>query len=411
MESPPAVAPPPAGVNIIIYSAAQGVSALGSWMQRAGMGWMAWELTHSPAWVGALALTEAISALCVSPLAGVVADRTSAFRVLMVTQSLMMAQAFGLFLYVWSGHAVIWGLLAFALADSIFSSLNAPVRLTVVNQIAPRDRLSQAIASNSMFFNLARITGPATAGAIMATGHVAPVFAINTTSYVVFIGALLYLRPWIDRPSHDGAKGGLGGEITAGFRYIAGTPHIATLFMLAAAFSLLARPFGEILPAINGAVFHGGPAGLSAMMSAQGVGAFIGAALMLRRRGTRRILMIAFVCGIALPATIVAMVCMPSLAWAVPVLAVSGLVHVCCNISMQSLAQTFAEERFRGRVMSLYGLLFRSAPSLGGFLIALAAEQWGLRALLGGAAALGVLVTVAISVRAWRVYGASIEPA
>jgi MFS family permease len=412
MDAAPSAGPEPRGVNIVIYSVAQGVSSIGSWMQRAGMGWLTWELTHSPAWVGALALTEVVSALWVSPLAGALTDRQSPFRVLMVTQALMMLQALAMFAYVFAGHPTIWGVLALALADSTFAAFNAPARLTVMNYIAPPGRLSQAIASNSMFFNLARVIGPAIGGAIMATGHTAPVFGLNALSYIAFIATVLYLRPWIDRRAGgDIAKGRIAGDIAEGFGYIARTPHIATLFMLAACFSLLARPFNELLPAINGALFHAGPTGLSAMMSAQGAGAFVGAALMLRRRGVRRVLVIAFGGGIALPLTIAVVAMAPNLAWALPVMAVAGLAHVVCNIAMQSLAQTFAAEGYRGRVMSIYGLMFRSFPSAGAFLIGLAAQAFGLRVLLAGTVLLGAALTAALALHARRIYGAAIEPA
>jgi predicted MFS family arabinose efflux permease len=402
--------PPPRGVNVPIYSAAQGISSIGAWMQRAGIGWLAWELTHSPGWVGALALTEVITALWVTPLAGALADRQSPYRVLMITQSLMIVQALALCAYVWSGTATIWGLFGLALADSTIAGFNAPVRMTVVNQIAPPDRLSQAIASNSMFFNLARVIGPAIAGAIMATGHIYPVFGLNALTYIAFVAAINYLRPWIDRPVRTG-KGALFEDIGAGFRYIGAAPRIATLFALAAVFSLLSRPFNELLPAVAGEMFQAGPQGLSALMSVQGAGAFIGAAAMLRRHSTGRILVIGFVTAGLLPVIIAVFLHMPTLALALPVAALAGLVHVVCNISMQSLAQTFAEAGFRGRVMAVYGLLFRAGPALGAFLIGLAAERWGIGALLTGACVLGVILTVWIGLKAPRVYRGPIDAA
>lgn len=132
---------------------------------------------------------------------------------------------------------------------------------------------------------------------------------------------------------------------------------------------------------------------------------------MLRRRGTRRVLVIAFAGGLALPAIVIGFAFTPSLHLAAPIIAIAGLAHVVCNVAMQSLTQMFADDAYRGRTMALYATLFRSLPALGAFIIGLAAEGWGLRGMLGGVAALGLVLTAVLAVQARRVYRTAIEPA
>jgi predicted MFS family arabinose efflux permease len=396
--------------SLAVYCSAQGLSSIGEWMQRAGLGWLAWDLTHSPGWVGALALTEVLMPLWVTPLGGALADRQSPYRILFVTQVLLMVHALALCAYAAMDHAGIVGLFVLALAGSGLNALNTPARLTVMNQIAPEGRLAQGIAINSIMFNVARAVGPALGGVIMASGHVFPVFALNAGSYLFMLAAIVHLRPWMDRPG-SARKGGLGADVVEGLRYIGGAPAVAVVFALAAVVSLLARPFTELIPAIAGQVFHAGPQGLSGLMTAQGVGALFGAGIMLRRHKVRRLLVITFAAGLLMSLAVVGLAAAPSLSLAFAIMAVAGFFHTACNVGMQSLTQLMAKEAYRGRAMALYGMVFRSGPAASGFLIGLAADRWSLRALLMGGAVLGALLIVATAVRARRVYASVQDPA
>jgi predicted MFS family arabinose efflux permease len=405
----PVVPRPPRAANVVVYAVAQGVSSTGSWMQRAGMGWLIWDLTHSAAWIGILALTDLAALVTVGPWSGAVTDRQSAFKLLLVTQVLMALQSVALFALIVSGSRSVAMLLLLALMDSTTQAFNQPVRLTVISLIAPAERLSQAIAANSMAFNVARILGPAAAGAIMLRGAIAPLFAINAVSYLAMIAAVLYLRPWMDRPvAPRGA--GLFTEIGEGFTYVRQAPRIALLFALTASFGLLVRPVTELLPALSGGLFHGGPALLSGLMSAQGLGAVLGAAFLLRRRSNRRTLTFAFVGGLAMTATVVLIAQGQGGRTVLLVMALIGSSHVLTNISTQALVQSYSDGRFKGRVMALYGILNRAAPSLGAFLIGMASEKVGLRWLLVGAALVGGAIMVLIWRRVKGVFGQAIAP-
>ncbi len=399
METPPQYDRPTTAGPIRLYTAAQTVSAVGSWMQKTTMGWLAWDLTHSAPWVGALALMELISLLWVAPLAGTLADRRSPFKVFISTQSLLLLSAMTLCLLIVFGRLNIGLLLGFALIDATLNGFNNPVRMTSINFLASEGRLSNALAMNSLAVGVARTVGPAIAGFMILHIGAAPVYAINSISFLAMILVISHLRGWLDRPPAE-KHNSFVSDIKAGFAYVGRTPDIAVIFMIAASFSMLARPFAEMLPVFAGQVFKGGPQTLGMLLTAQGLGAMLGATIMIRRQGSRPLAPLVAVSGVGLSLFIVLFASTTNLHLALGALFVGGVFHVMCNISLQSLTQLRAAPAFRGRVVSMYGLLFRSGPSAGAFIIGMASPLLGLRPLVGGSAALAGVLIFLISRRA-----------
>ena len=390
----------------VAFTSAQAISAIGSWMQKTGMGWLMWDLTHSVAWVGALALCELVSALWVAPLAGAVTDRSNAYRLVAGTQVMLLVQAVALAGVTAAGQMTAWLLLAFALGESSLQGFNQPVRMTVIGSLAGSARMARAIAFSSMTFNLARSVGPALAGITMAGGSVALVFVLNASSFLAMLMAVFYVKRHIDRPP-AGRHATLRGDISEGYSYILRTPRIATVMLLALSFSLLGRPFGELLPAFAGDVFGGGPQTLSLLMSAQGLGATAGALWMLRARSTEALLQLALTSAIVFSVAMVAFTAGSVLSYACVAMLIAGIGHVVCNIAMQSLVQLMAVPSFRGRSVALYSLIFRAGPALGAFVIGLAAPFVGLQLLVGlGAALFGASVMLGFMPVSRRLFGA-----
>ncbi|MDQ8020469.1 MAG: MFS transporter [Moraxellaceae bacterium] len=405
MTHAPRAALPPARIrNFVNFSTGQGISAIGTWAQKTAVGWLVWELTHSPAWVGAIALSDLIAALWVAPLAGVVTDRSNPYRLLLTTQTLMIVLTLLLWGVVANGLATPWLLLGWAILDATVQGFNQPVRMVAIGSLAPPERMSQAIATNSIAANLARSIGPAIAGVVMLKGDVADVFLINAVSFAAMLGAVHYVRRWLDRPGLVDASASVLSDMASGFAYVRRTPEIATLFFLTLAFALLARPFTELFPALAGEVFKGGPQTLGMLMSAQGVGALVGASWMLKKRGRDALVRITFAAAVGIALALIAFASTRWLALGVATMALAGLFHVVCNIGMQSMAQTMSAPNMRGRVMALYGLIFRAGPALGAFLIGVLAHWIGLQWLIGTAAAIFGLLVLRFIPTVRRVY-------
>ncbi|MGC3963096.1 MAG: MFS transporter [Rhodocyclaceae bacterium] len=404
-----AVAPPqPSHAEVrhfVAFSAGQGLSSVGTWMQKAGVGWLAWELTHSAAWVGTMALADVFAALIVAPLAGAVVDRHNPYRLLWLTQMLLLVQAASLWLLYATGILDIGLLLALTIIESILQGFCQPVRMIVTGTLAGPARMSQGVATNSIAMNLARITGPALAGVLMLHGQTGLVFLGNAASFLSVLAVTVYVRRWIDQAAAPSGKS-IGRDIAQGFEYVVSTPAIAMVFVVAVSFSVLARPFAELFPAFAGVVFQGGPQTLSMLMSAQGAGALIGAGWMLRTRpGLDTLPRIILWSGIGIAVALLVFVATGDLRVAVPAMVVAGLFHVTCNIGMQSLAQLRAEPAMRGRVMALYGLVFRTAPSLGAFIIGQGTHWIGLSWLVGSGALAYGLFMLRLMPRLYRALG------
>ncbi|OBZ94555.1 hypothetical protein ADU59_15280 [Pararhizobium polonicum] len=389
--------PEPKSRNFILFSIAQCVSFSGDWMQKAAIGWLVWELTHSPAWVGAVALSDLIAAFWVAPLAGTVTDRSNPYRLIWLTQVLAMANSCLIWLLVVLGLVSPWLLLAWAVMDSTLQGFNQPARMMVTGALAPHGRVSQAIAANSIAANLARSIGPMVGGFIMVHSGVSDVFLINAVSFVAIMAVLVHVRPWIDRPGLAVRSVHFTGDIVSGFRYILRAPQVAMLFALTLSFSLLARPFTELFPALAGGTFKGGPDTLGLLMAAQGIGALFGAGWMLRKRAVGTLVRITFAAALGIAVSLILFSTTGTLALALPLIAFAGLFHVVCNIGMQTMAQTMSEPAMRGRVLALYTLVFRAGPALGAFLIGFAAHRFDLQILIGlaaGAFLIGIILAI-----------------
>jgi predicted MFS family arabinose efflux permease len=251
---------------------------------------------------------------------------------------------------------------------------NLPVRMVAIGSLARPEKMSQAIATSSIAVSLARSVGPAIAGIVMVSGHVAGVFVVNALSYLAMIAAILWLRRPLDRPSLSSRKERLLTDIAAGVDYIRNTPRVATIFLLALGFAVLARPFVELFPAIAGDVLRGGPETLSMLMTAQGIGALCGALFMLKPKPMDQTVRITFGAALGIALTLIVFSLTTQLHTVLLAIGVAGVFHVVCNIGMQTMAQTMSDPAMKGRVMSSYGLIFRAAPAIGATVLGAFAE-------------------------------------
>lgn len=387
------------------------VASCGTWMQRAALGWLVWELTRSPAWVGAVALADLVSVFWVAPFAGAVADRNNPFKLQLATVGSLMALSALLWAVTASGNATIWFILAWAVADSTLHGFNQPARMVMVNALVVRERMSQAIASNSIAANVARSLGPAMAGVVIVHGSIAAVFFISMFAYIAMILAILALRHRLDRPGLAPKSEPIGRDIVLGFSYVVKTPHIAILLLLALGFALLARPFTELFPALAGEVLRGGPETLAMLMSAQGIGALFGAVWMLKRRRGQVLVAITYGAAMGIGFALLGFSLAPTPWLAIVCIGVAGLFHVVANIGMQSTGQIYSAPQMRGRVVALYGLVFRTGPAVGAFAMGVGAAWIPLQWLIAAGGVLFALILVLSLPMARRAYAPVLAPA
>lgn len=387
--------------KIIIFNAGHLSSAIGYWAQKTAIGWLAWDLTHSVAWVGIVVSADLVSSLWVAPLAGALADRSNPFKSLLVTHMALLLCALALMTISMSGHLSAVLLFLFVLVESTLSGFNQPNKILVLSLIAPPGRLSQFIATSSISMAVARCVGPAMAGLLIHLGSVNMVFVLHAASIVCMMVSLSVLKA---SARHEPLirRGSFLSDITGGFSYVLESRRIRTVMLLAFAFALLGRPFSELFPAISGTLYSGGADVIATLMTAQGAGALAGGLLMLRSLNGNALLTSVLVSGMGLVLSVMAFVNASSLTFAMFMVAIAGFFHVICNIAMQSLCQLSAEPRMRGRVASLYGIIFRSAPALGAFVITQLSHwlELGLDVLISaGVVVYGLVLLLAASAR------------
>lgn len=395
--------------NYGIYASGNAISLVGTWMQRVAVGWLTWQLTESGAWLGAIAFADLFPTVLIGPLAGAAADRWDRLKALRAGQVLLMLQALLLFILTATGAITIWLLLALSLFLGVVAAFNQPARLALIPSLVPRDDLAAAVAINSIVFNSARFLGPAAAGVIIVTVGIAAAFAVNAASYLVFLAALSRIRLRAQETPADGPRAGLFAEVAAGLGYALRHPGIGPLLLLLLAVASCARPFVELLPGFAGAVFAAGAEGLAMMTSTVGLGAVSGG-LWLAQRAGRGLTTVTLTSPLVLAGALLVFVAGGSLWLALPALFVAGFAMVCGGVGTQTLLQLSVEGALRGRVMSLYGLIFRGGPALGALAMGALSELVGLRWPLAGGALLAALACGAVWLRRARLT-AALEPA
>jgi len=373
------------------YMAGHTLAAVGRWMKRTAVGWLAWELTESTSWLGVVAFADLASMMVFVILSGAIADRLGLMRIVKLSQVLSGLIAIVFAVLVFTGLITIEGVVVLSLFFGAAEALSQPARLAVVNAMVPREDLSAAIALSAAAFNASRIVGPALAGALIIWTNTGTVIAICAAIFFVFY---LLLRTIHIAEVATGQKLSLElfVDIWRGIQYVHRHSGIRFLMGLMVVVSLFLRPVIELMPGVSGKVFDAGPAGLSLLLGAIGAGALV-ASLWLARRGemgglTRLVTFSIFGAGVALMLSMVS----PKLWVALAFFTVVGVFMLIGNVGAQSLIQNAVDSRVRARVLSLFIVFAHGVPAIGAVVMGWIASQAGLQATIGCGALLMVLV-------------------
>jgi MFS family permease len=380
------------------YTLGNGISLIGLWVQRLAIGWLTWQLTHSGFWLGAVAFADLFPALVIGPFAGVLADRFDRARILTVTQSISLTQAAALWLIYETGHASIYVVFALTLGLGINAAITQPARLALIPQLVRAEDLNTALALNSVLFNSARFVGPVVAGLIISVSNLGMTFLFNAVSYLAMIVALLALRPMARPRSME--RRSVREDLVDGVRYSVRHRTIGPLLLLSAAVALFARPIADLLPGFAGAVFGRGATGLVWMTSAMGAGSIIGGLWLAQRGPVSGLPLVALAASVLAGACLIGFSLTNSFGLALPLLLVASSGMAVCGTATQTLVQRIVADDKRGRVMSIWGLIFRGAPSLGVLTMGALSERFGLAMPVLGAAVL--CVAFGVYAHRWR---------
>lgn len=383
--------------SFAIYLLGSAFSLHGLWIQRVAIGWLAWELTASEAWLGLLALAELLPVVIFGPFFGVWVDRLDRKTLAYITNGMSIVLS-GL-LCVLTALAVIdiytlW--IVTALLGCVSSAFQ-PVRLSLIPSLVPHELLSEAVAAQSIVFNVSRFLGPAIAGVAIAAFGLWSAFAINAISYFAMIGAIFLVE--LKRRRARRERSHFFAEFKEGFAYTYTHPQISWQILVVAISALTGRAIIVMLPAFAGEIYAGGSSVLATLTSVAGAGAVLAGIVLTRLdvgHGLRRATLLG---TIATGALMVLLGSIHELAAGIGMIAALGFCLTLVGIGSQTVIQTVVTETMRGRVLSLWAAVAFAAPALGGALIGLTAEAWG----LGGTTVVaGALCAGAASAMTWQ---------
>lgn len=350
--------------NFRLFISGQLVSLAGTWIQQLAMSWLVYRLTHSGLLLGLVAFLNQGPGLLIAPFAGLLADRYDRRKLLILTQSLAMVQALVLAYLTLSGQIQQWHILILSAFLGVVTGLDIPVRQSLVLDLLDKpEALSNAISLNSSVFNGSRLIGPAIAGFAISTVGEGWCFLLNGLSYFAVIGALTAMR--IRRETSTEPPTGYWESLKEGWAYVYHHPPMKAILTLVALISLVGLPYSVLVPIYAKDILHGNAQTLGLLMGAVGAGALSGAVYLASRPnvlGLGRVIPAA-VGGFGFTLLIfsqvrvlwLAMLCLYGL----------GLGMMLHLASSNILLQTLADEKKRGRVMSLYTMAYIGMYPLG----------------------------------------------
>ncbi|MCF2529440.1 MFS transporter [Yinghuangia sp. KLBMP8922] len=380
--------------NYRLFAAGQVVSNTGTWMQRLAQDWLVLKLTGSAMALGITTGLQFLPMLLFGLWGGAVADRCRKRRLLIATQAAMGLLAAVLAVLDLAGVVDVWHVWLLALGLGFATAIDNPARQTFVVEMVGRRDLPNAISLNSANFQLARITGPAAAGLLIAAIGTGWVFALNALSYVAVILGLLAMRERELAPAEPVKRE--PGQLREALRYVRARPDLLAVFALVGFVGTFGFNFAVTLGGFANQVFHAGPGAFGLLNTVFALGSLAGALLAARRGRSRMRMLVGAAFGFGMLSVAAAL--MPGY-WSFALALVPiGIAGITFNTAANATVQLGVDAALRGRVMGLYMLVFMGGTPLGGPLIGWIAEAYGPRAalLFGGGVSAAAAVAVAL---------------
>lgn len=367
--------------NFRLFFAGQLVSLVGTWMQNTAQGWLVYQLTHSKALLGIVAAVGSTPMLLFSILGGSVADRLPKRRIVLMTQTAMMCFALIFAALVWTQQIRIWQILILAALGGLAMAFDMPARQAFMVEMTSREDLINAISLNSSIVNGARVVGPAVAGFIMAQLGMAWCFLFNGLSFLALLAGLWAMRlPRFVAPQRAASAWAHAAE---GFVYVWQHRRMRTLLFLFAIVGIFGWSYAVLMPAFAQDVLHVRQAGYGVLLSANGVGALLGA-LTVASVGTRMSRRLLVLGGLGIfSAMLLLLALVHSFYLALALLSVGGWGMLLFFSTTNTLLQTSASDQMRGRVMGIWALVFGGMTPIGGLEAGTLSHFLGVRWALG----------------------------
>lgn len=363
--------------NFRYYWIGMCVSLIGTWMQNIAQPWLAYSLTESPFLLSLVGTLQFMPVLLFSLFSGVIIDRFPKKKILLFTQSCSLIITLILALLVSSGHIQYWHILVMATLLGFVNTLDMPTRHSFIIELVEKDNLMNAIALNSMAFNLARIIGPTIAGLIMGYYGIAVCFFINSLSFSAVIVGLLFTKP-INKPIKQKNRKVLP-EIREGLRYVRNDKILLSAIGLVAIVGTFAPNFSVLVPVFTKEILNQNETYFGIIMSFMGIGSFIGALSMatLSKFGPRR--KVLFVMPVVIGILLMVTSFTNHYILTGFTMSLIGFFFITFSSNSNTLIQLTSDDEHRGRVMSIYTLVFAGSTPIGNLFAGFFTEHYGAR--------------------------------
>ena len=261
--------------NYTLFFSGQSLSLIGTWMQRTGVSWVVYTLTHSTFMLGLTVFASQFPSFLLSLAGGIVSDRYNRYKILLITQTASMIQAVLLALLTLTGHYVVWEILTLSVILGVINAFDTPARQPLVHElVSNKADLPNALALNSSMNNLAMLLGPALSGLVLLKFGAGICFLLNAVSFVAVIISLLLMKLPVYKPAPVKKKA--SSELAEGFAYVKRTPAIGMIILLLTLVGLLVFPYDTLLPVYAKVIFKGDAATFGYIKSFIGIGALGG---------------------------------------------------------------------------------------------------------------------------------------
>lgn len=371
----------------------QSLSLIGSWIQNIALGWLVYRLTDSAFLLGVVGFAGQAPALLLTPFAGVFADRYNRRNAMLVTQTLAMCSSITMATLIFTNVVEVWHIVLIATVNGCILAFDTPFRHALLfDLVGDRQLLTNAIAMNSTMINTARFVGPLVGGALIAAVGEGWCFAINASSYIAVITALLSVRG--QRMTPPQIRKSVFTELREGIRYASDYKPIRYLLLLVSAASLLGMPFQVFLPVYAKTILGGDAGYLGYLTGAVGAGALTGAFFLATRNSVRRFPLNIYYFALMLGCGLSAFALSRWIWLSIPILYVTGLGMIAMFASTNTYLQAVVDNEKRGRVVALYGMTFMGITPLGSLLLGAVSKWIGVPYTLLGCGVLCVVVAL-----------------
>lgn len=350
------------------------ISLSGTWMQSVAQGWLVYSLTKSPFYLGLVAASGSLPILLFTLAGGIAADRFRKRNLLLLTQALSVLPAFLLGILTDINMITVWQVALLAAVLGTVNAFDIPARQSFLIELVGRDSLTSAIALNSAAFHGARMIGPVVAGITIASLGLPACFYLNALSFVAVIIALSKMS--IQGEIRESSNG-LFKDFIEGIRFVKSSYGISRIILLIAVFSLVGLPFITLLPVFAGEVLDAGAKGFGFLVGATGAGALAAALLLAFRGDIRDKGRFISIAALSASVSLLAFSLSKNIFISIPFLLVVGWGLVSFLATANSYIQLSAPDNLRGRVMSVFTLVFLGTAPIGNSLVGAMADYIG----------------------------------